>query len=316
MRIRTIAASAFAVAAILGGGAAALAVTGSTTAPAAGGTTELTACVNSSTHVLEHLYASASKGCPKGQTAERWNQKGLTGAKGATGATGAQGPAGPAGPQGPQGPAGTAAAPVTASASIEVTNDPDSGYNSEPEELSTGGIWALDDWDMNISITRHGAADLSHCSDAPAGNATCDYYTGTVGINGTFQTLPDANSPGIKDVPVSGIVQGTMTGAYDFEFYADSGDLSATGVPATVNNLNNQYAAGSGDAAWYSPFFPAGTVLQSSAGNGEVNQPDWVFHYLATSENCGAGQVQETWSDAYNSPEAASGDITGTCVAS
>jgi hypothetical protein len=311
--------------ALVGGGAFALASHTATT-----GQSSYTACVKSG--VIERLY-KGHRSCPAGQAAFYWSQagqKGATGAAGPAGQAGSQGPAGPAGPagsqgpagpqgptgpQGPAGPAGASYTPVQASASIAVTNDPDSGYNSEPEELSTGGIWALDNFTMNISITRHAEADLSNCSAAPAGNATCYYYTGTVGINGTFQSLAGAISPGIKDTAINGIVQGAMTGAYDFEFYADSGDLSAAKVPTAVNNLNNRFAAGTSDAAWYATFFPDGTVLQSAAGNGVVNQPDWAFNYLASSETCTSPDVQETMSVSYKVPEANAGDITGNCVA-
>lgn len=76
----------------------------------------------------------------------------------------------------------------------------------------------------------------------------------------------------------------------------------------------NQYAAGSAIAKVYAPFFPKGTTIASSSGANVVAQPDWMFHYLATSENCSSGQVQETWTDSYNVPEAQGGDITGVCA--
>lgn len=289
--------------------------------PSASSPVTYTACVkdNTITYINE-----GTRTCPSGDRTFTWNQAGpagpagATGLTGATGATGATGPAGATGPQGPAGPAGASYEPVTATAAISVTNDPDSGYNSEPLELPTGGIWALDDFTMNITIDRHSAVDLSNCANAPSGNASCYYYTGTVGINGTFQSLAGANSPGIKDVPINGIVQGTLNAAYDFEFYADSGSLSSADVPVSVNNLNGQYALGTGSANWYLPFFPAGTDIYGADGAGanEVNQPDWVFNYVATSETCGAGYQQETWSDSYNVKEADGGDITGNCVAS
>jgi hypothetical protein len=319
-------ATAAAAAVILSGaGAVALAAVPSTppASPAASTAGQLAhGCVYvKQNRTLEQTYSNPNitPTCPPGDFLITLGETGPAGPPGPAGPAGATGPAGPAGPQGPAGPAGPPGTytPLTATASVAVTNDPDSGYNTEPEELSTGGIWALDDWTLNVTLTRHSAADLSKCANAPAGSATCYYYTGTAGIAGTFQTLAGANSPGIKDTPITGIVQGTMTGGYDFEFYADSGDLSAAGVPASVDNLNNQAFAGTSDAALYAGFFPAGTTFESGGATqtaGAVSQPDWVFNYLASSEVCAAGSKQETWSDSYNVPEKAAGDITGTCV--
>jgi len=311
-----------AVALALAGGGIAMAATGALGASAAAvsipaGT--LHGCVTGSGRVLERVFESNTSGttCPSGSFLVYWGVTGPRGAAGATGATGpkgatgATGATGPAGPAGPAGAPGANAAPVTASADISVSNDPDSASGTEPLTLANGGIWALDDFAFDVSITRHAAADLSECSNAPAGNATCYYYTGTASMDGTFQTLAGANSP-LGGKAIDGIVQGTLDGSFDFEFYADSGSLSSSGVPATVNNLNDSYASGSGDAAWYAPFFPAGTKIASSAGAGAVSQPDYSFTYLATSENCTSPKVQETMVQAFN---ANTGDITGACAA-
>jgi hypothetical protein len=298
---RFLAVTGLAAAAVMGAGVSLAA----THTGASSTSTTVHACVNNKTH---QLYQRHGASCPRGYTALSWN---ITGPRGATGP---RGPRGATGPAGPQGPAGTSFTPVTATASIEISNDPDSGYNPETLELTTGGIWALDNWDATITLVRHSAVELSNCSNAPAGNAACYYYTGSVGINGTFQTVPGATSPGIKDVPITGIVQGTMTASYNLEFYADSGSLSSSGVPATIDNLNNESFAGTSSAQMYASFFPAGTDIVSSSGPGLVNQPNWEFNYLATSENCTAPQVQETWSDSYNVPEADGGDITGVCT--
>ncbi len=347
IRTRLFAVTGLAAAAVMGAGVS-LAATHAATSSTSN---TINGCYNTKTG--EMYYLPAGHTCSSGTKGIHWNvtgPKGATGPAGPKGATGAAGTDGKNGTNGTNGVSptvtalaagnancpgggdaitdasgkttyvcnGTSYEPVTATASIAVTNDPDSGYNSEPEELSTGGIWALDDWTLNITITRHAAANLSKCVNAPTGNATCYYYTGTAGISGTFQTLAGAYSPGIKDTPINGIVQGTMTASYDFEFYADSGSLSSTNVPAAINNLNNQAFAGTSDAKLYAGFFPAGTDIQNSSTSSPsatVNQPDWVFNYLATSENCTSPLVQETWSDSYDVTEADGGDITGNCVA-
>jgi hypothetical protein len=176
---------------------------------------------------------------------------------------------------------------------------------------ANGGIWALDNFTFNINITRHGAADLSKCSNAPAGNATCYYYTGSAAIDGTFTSLGGNTVSPQGGKPMTGVVQGTLNGAYNFEFYADSGSPSAQDVPATIDNTDETFAAGTSDSAWYATFFPAGTKITSSAGDNLVAQPDYSFTYLATSENCTTPQKQETMLEAFNGN---TGDITGNCT--
>jgi hypothetical protein len=201
--------------------------------------------------------------------------------------------------------------PTMASASISVTDDPDTAAVPEPLTYPNGGIWALDNFTFNINIIRRGAADLSKCANAPAGNATCYYYTGSASINGTFKSLGGNTVSPLGGKTMSGVVQGTVNGAYDLEFYADSGSLSAINVPATVNNTGESFAAGSSDAAWYATFFPSGTKIASSAGASQVAQPDYSFTYVATSENCTSPKVQETMVQAFNGN---TGDITGNCA--
>jgi len=288
----------------IGGG---VAIASSTAPP-----TNLYACISGSARVVERAYTSAGsfKGCPRGSTP-------VTVASGARGPAGPAGPAGPQGKTGPRGPAGPAGPPgtlqpTTASASISVTSDPDTAAAAEPLTYPNGGVWALDNFTFGINMTRHGAADLSKCSNAPAGNATCYYYTGSASVDGTFTSLGGNTVSPLGGKPMNGvIVQGTINGAFDFEFYADSGSPSNENVPATVDNTGEHFAAGSGDAAWYATFFPAGTKITSSAGANQVAQPDYSFTYLATSENCAAPQKQETMVQAFNGN---SGDITGTCA--
>ena len=103
---------------------------------------------------------------------------------------------------------------------------------------------------------------------------------------------------------MTGVVQGTINGTSDIEFYATSGTLAYNG-PATVDNTAEKYASGTSDTAWYAPFFPKGTTLTS------VNQPDYSFTYLATSENCASPQKQEQMVQAFNGN---TGDIIGNCA--
>jgi hypothetical protein len=301
--------------AAVGGG---VAVASSTAPP-----TNLYACISGKDRVVENAFTSASsfKGCPKGSIAVTVasgargpagpaGRAGPAGPAGPQGATGPQGPAGPTGPQGPQGPPGTFE-PTTASGSISVTDDPDTAAVPEPLTYPNGGIWALDNFTFDINIIRRGAADLSKCTNAPAGNATCYYYTGSASIDGTFTSLGGNTVSPLGGKPMTGVVQGTINGAFDFEFYADSGSLSAVNVPATVNNTGESFAAGSGDAAWYATFFPSGTKITSASGDNQVAQPDYSFTYVATSENCAPPQTQETMVQAYNGN---TGDITGNCA--
>jgi len=295
--------------AAVGGG---VAVASSTAQP-----TNLYACISGKSRVVQNAYTTASsfKGCPKGTTPVtvasgapgKTGPRGPAGPQGKTGSQGIQGPPGPVGPTGPPG----IYVPTTASASISVTDDPDTAAVPEPLTYPNGGIWALDSFAFTINIIRRGAADLSHCTNAPAGNATCYYYTGSASINGTFKSLGGNTVSPLGGKTMNGVVQGTINGAYDLEFYADSGSLSAINVPATVNNTGESFAAGSSDAAWYATFFPSGTKIASSAGASQVAQPDYSFTYVATSENCTSPKVQETMVQAFNGN---TGDITGNCA--
>jgi hypothetical protein len=292
-------------------GAALAAGAGISLAATSGGTASSSAtingCYNIKTKVVTVRTGGASQACPKGDRPLQWN---ITGPKGATGATGAQGPAGP------PGPAGTVT-PVTATANISVTNDPDTAAVAEPLEYPNGGIWALDNYAFTVTVIRHSAVDLSNCvsADTPADNTTCYYYTGSAAINGTFQALGGGTVSPLGGKPMNGTPDGTLNGTYDFEFYADSGALSAATVPATVNNAGERFAAGTSDPVWYATFFPKGTVLLGADGGGltSIPQPDYSFTYLATSENCTAPQVQEKMVQAWNGN---TGDITGNCASS
>jgi hypothetical protein len=283
MILRKTAIAAASVAVILGGGALALATSDSTPSTTTAGT--ITACVNGRTRAVTQPAAKAR--CPRGTFSETWNKQGPAGAKGATGATGAAGATGPAGPQGPAGPAGASYTPVTATSTISFINDPDSGYYGNP--------WATDTITRVVSITRHAAASLSDCPSAPAGNATCYYYTATVSDTGSFVTVAGAESPNASTL-ISGTVVGSIVGGSDVEFYADSGALQSSSLG--VVDASKVSADDVSDPGLYASFFPAGTTVDS------VNLPDWSWSYTAPN-TC------EHWTDAFDIAEGSGGNIAG-----
>jgi len=270
-----------------GGSAAGLAATGNVShTSTTTASSELTVCYKGTT--IKDFYARDKASCPTGDSRALWNVKGLTGATGATGPQGPQGATGPQGPQGPQGPAGKSYTPDTVTAAINLDNDADSGNY---------GNWAIDTIARTITVVKHSAAPLSDCAGAPAGNATCYYYTATVSDDGSFATISGANSPNAASTPINGIVNGTMTGGSDVEFYADSGNLEAS----TISTVNNGGTSGprlysdTSDPKWYESFFPAGTVVSG------VNLPDYSWTYDAPN-TC------ESWVDAFSG---STGNITG-----
>lgn len=202
------------------------------------------------------------------------------------------------------------ASPQTAAASFSVTNDPDTAAVAEPLTYPNGGIWADDNFTFTINAIRHSAVPVADCSNAPAGTASCYFYTGSAAINGTWKSLGGNTVSPLGGKTMTGVPQGTINGTFNFEFYADSGTLTSPSV-APIDNTGETYAAGSGSAAWYAPFFPAGTKITSSAGANEVAQPNYSFTYVATSETCTAPATQEVMVQAFSGN---TGDITGACA--
>jgi hypothetical protein len=169
---------------------------------------------------------------------------------------------------------------------IQVTGHDDSGYNSSSP-------WAEDAYGMTVTMIRHDQAGVSNC---PAGSVNCWFITGSVSDTGTFATNPGATSPGAKDVPIAGIVDGSFTGGSSFQFYAGSTSASLPLSPSSLSSVSG--GPSSSDPSWYASFLPAGTLLSS------VDLVNWSWTYTAPA-TC------ETWVDAYNVPQASSGDITG-----
>jgi len=229
--------------------------------------------------------------CAKGDSRWRWSVTGLKGAMGARGATGAAGqtgPAGPAGPTGPAGPPGTFT-PVTANAVTAVSDQNDVGNH---------GVWAVDTLTRSMTVTKHGSVGVSNCGGtATNGITSCYYYTATLTDEGTFQTVLNGRSPE-AGVPIPGLLDGTISGSSNFEFYATSAMPNASDVPATDDAGTDDYPS---TQNWPEVFFPGGTAF---AGMNEIN-PTYTY---------GAPGTCEQWVNSYNNDYGDlpfDGDITG-----
>lgn len=184
---------------------------------------------------------------------------------------------------------------MQATDTFSISNNNETGNSSD--------VWAIDTVNRTITITKHGVANIGFCP-SPPGNATCYLYDATVTENGTFVAVPGNASPN-AGTPIAAAVDGTVTGGTDVQFYADSGDLSATYVPNTIINNGDAHLGTMTDPQWYEYFFPLGTVVT------HVRLPDYNWVFSATSENCTLPDTQEQWTDAFGGE---TGDITGACV--
>ena len=179
--------------------------------------------------------------------------------------------------------------PVTASAVTAVSDLVDVGNH---------GNWAVDTLTRTMTVTLHGAVSVYHCGGSPVNGITnCYYYAATLTDGGTFATIPDADSPN-AGTGIHGIVDGTVSGGSDYEFYATSNAPSAENVPGTDD------AGTGGDpstADWPEVFFPDGTTF------GFVHQINPTYTYSAPG-TC------EQWVNSYSNDHGSSvgdGDITG-----
>lgn len=186
----------------------------------------------------------------------------------------------------------------TVSATTTITGRDDSGYAKQTNNTYD---WATDAMTRTGTVTYVGVHSGPECG---TGWAACYEFTGSVAdTNGTFTTDPGAVSPNAGAVIQNGPVTGSFTGgATGFTFYADSNNVSAANVPATVNG------DGPVDTSnWLSLIFPAHTKFSSATDinnvNGTALLPTWSWTYTG---DCG-----DQWVDAYNVTRANSGDITG-----
>lgn len=117
---------------------------------------------------------------------------------------------------------GTAhAAPVTLTASTQVSNRPDGGH---------GGTWAYDDFTRTLTVTV--AADQS---SAPAGDTL---YNATITDDGQFNAIVGALAPNqvVPGVKITASVHGHMHGTYSITVTAPTADTLTGTVPATEDD--------------------------------------------------------------------------------
>ena len=180
-------------------------------------------------------------------------------------------------------------AATTVSATTQITGRPDSGYATQT--VNTTNTWATDDMTRTVSVTLVGSHSGAECGTL----SPCYQYTGSVqDTSGKFTTVTGGVSPNAGAALVSPPVKGTFTGCtvMDVTFYADSNSPSDVRVPNTATG-----SSPIDTSHWLTLLFPAGTHF-----NGDL-LPTWSWTY----KDAGC----EQWVDAYNVPQASSGDITG-----
>jgi hypothetical protein len=255
--------------------------------------------------VREEIAEGGERG-PKGPEGDRGpagpkgaaGATGPAGAPGAKGDTGATGPQGPQGPQGPVGPAGATGAPgaqgppgesamQTLTASTQVT------------EWTENGGWATDAYTRTLTLTRQYQVPSTACKGTPV----CWFYTGTIADDGTFAAVDGHASPNTSfSATITGAVTGTMVGGGTFEFYASSGDIAASRVPATQVGKTN----GVTTANWGRLAFPGGTTFINSSGTSPLTAYKWVYS---------AGCPAQTWTDQINPGDDGKGPTDGNITA-
>lgn len=119
----------------------------------------ITACYNASAAGNSGMSAlmikdTANGGCPKGDVALTWNQRGPQGAQGPQGLPGVQGPQGVQGPAGPAGAAGTVVRRVGSALSLPNAGDKgDAQVSCDPGQHVTGGGYLVFDVDAQRTAT-------------------------------------------------------------------------------------------------------------------------------------------------------------------
>lgn len=190
---------------------------------------------------------------------------------------------GPQGPAGPAGPAGTAGADALLSVSktINLTNRDDTATD--------GSVWAKDTLNRSFDVTRQHAAEASKCG---ATAVKCWYYTATIGDTGFFKTVDGAVTPNDSSKNISGIVNGTVLGVAEVEFYATSNTPDPSKVDATI-------AGGTSTTNMVKLFFDAGVTF------GGLKLTDFSWTYDDTDPNQCNLHVQSMFGGN-------TGNITGT----
>lgn len=152
----------------------------------------------------------------------------------------------------------------------------DTMVTGRDDTATDASVWAKDAMTRTLTVVRQSAAEASKCG---AGAVKCWFYTGTIKDNGTFQTVAGAHGPN-STTPINGIVQGTVNGVYEIEFYANSDVPNSSNVDSTVTGNSPS------TSNWMKMAFPAGTQFDGFHG---VDYK-WSYAAAATCEN----HVQQT----------------------
>jgi hypothetical protein len=155
--------------------------------------------------------------------------------------------------------------PGTPGADAILTVTADTMVTGRDDTATDGSVWAKDSMTRTLTVVRQHAAEAAKCG---AGAVKCWFYTGTIKDNGTFTTLDGAHGPN-STTPISGIVNGTVNGVYEIEFYANSDVPNSTHVDSTVTGSSPS------TSNWMKLAFPTGTQF---AG---FNGLDYTWVYTA-----------------------------------
>ena len=159
-------------------------------------------------------------------------------------------------------------AKINANAILTVTAD--TMVTNRPDTATDASVWAKDNMTRTLTVVRQHATKASNCG---SGAVKCWLYTGTIKDNGTFTTIAGAHGPN-SATPINGIVNGTVNGVYEIEFYANSDVPNSTHVDSTIDGSSPS------TSDWMKLAFPAGTQFSGFTG---VDYK-WVYNAPATCE--------------------------------
>lgn len=182
-------------------------------------------------------------------------------------------------------PAARAALKGDPGASAILTVTADTMVTGRPDTATDGSIWADDSMTRTLTVVRQHAATSTDCGEDAV---KCWFYTGTIKDNGTFKTRNGAHGPN-STTEISGVVNGTVNGVYEIEFFASSDKPNSALVDSTV--IGDEPTT----SDWMKMAFPAGTKFHGFHGVDYT----WVYTAPATCET----HTQKTHSN--------TGDILG-----
>jgi hypothetical protein len=151
-----------------------------------------------------------------------------------------------------------------------LTISADSMVTGRDDTATDASVWAKDSMTRTLTVVRQHADAASKCGP---GAVKCWFYTGTIKDNGTFTTVAGAHGPN-STTPINGVVNGTVNGVYEIEFYANSDVPNSTHVDSTVSGNSPT------TSNWMKLAFPAGTQFDGFTG---VDYK-WVYTAPATCE--------------------------------